>query len=418
MTIWTNELKELDKLYSSFKGHIPDIVKEMEQLLRTDDANVVMLYSRRCLEVIVTDLCEIELNRPRKTEPLKGIIDKLNSEEKVPGHIITSMLSLNSMATYGTHPKDFDPEQVKPVLNNLAIIIRWYLKYKDFKIVSKSATEEDPTQARIVSDLPEEAPNSKKRQILLNIKAFFGAVALLVAVFGTVGIINFLKDRPRDRNNEKDWEGRTGIFTDPRDGEQYKTIIIGSQVWMAQNLRATLSNDGMPIPIGTTDSVWRNLYTPAYSWYDNDPVTYKEEYGAIYNWHAVSTGKLCPVGWHVASADEWTALANYLGGTEVAGGKMKDASSEYWENPYQKSLEPTNESGFTALPGGFRGCSEDEIQRSFESIGYHASWWSSTEEANENFATRFYIDYLSNSLYREDGFKSAGFYVRCVKDNG
>ena len=162
----------------------------------------------------------IELNRPRKTEPLKGIIDKLNSEEKVPGHIITSMLSLNSMATYGTHPKDFDPEQVKPVLNNLAIIIRWYLKYKDFKIVSKSATENETAQARIVSDLPEEAPKSKKGLILLNLKALLGAVVLIVAVFGTVGIINFLKDRPRDRNNEKDWVGRTGVFTDPRDGEQ------------------------------------------------------------------------------------------------------------------------------------------------------------------------------------------------------
>jgi hypothetical protein len=117
MNIWDREIEELDKLYDSFKGHIPDIVKELEQLIKTDDANVVMLYSRRCLEVIITDLCECELKRPRKTEPLKGIIDKLNSEEKVPSHIITSMISLNSMANYGAHPKDFDPEQVKPVLN-------------------------------------------------------------------------------------------------------------------------------------------------------------------------------------------------------------------------------------------------------------------------------------------------------------
>ena len=117
MTIWSGEIKELDRLYGTFKGHLPDIVKEMEQLIKTDDANVVMLYSRRCLEVIVTDLCETELKRPRKTEPLKGIIDKLGSEEKVPSNIIASMQSLNSMATFGTHPKDFDPEQVKPVLN-------------------------------------------------------------------------------------------------------------------------------------------------------------------------------------------------------------------------------------------------------------------------------------------------------------
>ncbi|MBA7576977.1 hypothetical protein ES708_18823 [subsurface metagenome] len=101
---------------------------QLEQLIGTEDANVIMLYSRRCLEVIITDLCECELNRPRKTEPLKGIIDKLNKEEKVPSHIVTSMLHLNSLSVYGTHPKDFDPRQVKPVLNNLATVIEWYNK--------------------------------------------------------------------------------------------------------------------------------------------------------------------------------------------------------------------------------------------------------------------------------------------------
>jgi hypothetical protein len=121
MIIWSAEIKELENLYDSFKGQLPDLGKELAQLIETKDANVAMLYSRRCLEVIITDLCECELKRPRKTEPLKGIIDKLNSEGKVPSHIITSMHSLNSMATYGTHPKDFDPDQVKPVLSNRGI---------------------------------------------------------------------------------------------------------------------------------------------------------------------------------------------------------------------------------------------------------------------------------------------------------
>jgi TolB-like protein len=133
MTIWTSEIKELEKLYESFKGHFPELEKELGHLIRTEDENVVMLYSRRCLEVIITDLCECELKRPRKTEPLKGIVDKLNKEEKVPSHIITSMHGLNSLSTYGAHPKDFDPEQVKPVLNNLATIIKWYLKNKNFQ---------------------------------------------------------------------------------------------------------------------------------------------------------------------------------------------------------------------------------------------------------------------------------------------
>jgi len=131
MAIWSVEIKELEKLYESLKGKFPVLEKELGQLINTTDENVIMLYSRRCLEVIITDLCECELKRPRKTEPLKGIIDKLNKEEKVPSHIITSMHGLNELSTYGTHPKDFDPEQVKPVLINLDIIIKWYLKYKE-----------------------------------------------------------------------------------------------------------------------------------------------------------------------------------------------------------------------------------------------------------------------------------------------
>ena len=102
-----------------------------------------MLYSRRCLEVIVTELCESELNRPRKTEPLKGIIDKLNKEEKVPSYIITSMHGLNSLSTYGAHPKDFDPDEVKPALSNLAIIMKWYLLHKGMEIPIKPLTDEE-----------------------------------------------------------------------------------------------------------------------------------------------------------------------------------------------------------------------------------------------------------------------------------
>ena len=144
MPIWSAEIKELERLNTSLAGHVPSLEKEMGLLLRTEDENVAMLYSRRCLEVIVTDLCETELKRPRKTEPLKGIIDKLNKEEKVPSYIITSMHGLNSLSTYGAHPKDFDPDQVKPALNNLAIIMKWYLTYKGIEIsINPFSTEEE-----------------------------------------------------------------------------------------------------------------------------------------------------------------------------------------------------------------------------------------------------------------------------------
>jgi len=141
MTIWSAEIKELETLFTSIKDRFPELEKELEQLIKTKDANVVMLYSRRCLEVIITDLCECKLKRPRKTEPLKGIIDKLHHEEKIPSHIIASMQNLNTLSTFGAHPKEFDPEQVKPVLINLDIIIKWYLKYKDFNINDKPKSE-------------------------------------------------------------------------------------------------------------------------------------------------------------------------------------------------------------------------------------------------------------------------------------
>ena len=143
MSIWSSEIKELERLYESLKGQVPELEKELGQLIRTEDANVILLYSRRCLEVIINDLCECELKRPRKTEPLQGIIDKLNREGKVPPHIIASMHGLNSLSTFGAHPKDFDLEQVKPVLVNLYIIIKWYAKYKNLQIVGRSKTEEE-----------------------------------------------------------------------------------------------------------------------------------------------------------------------------------------------------------------------------------------------------------------------------------
>ncbi len=146
MQIWSAEIKELEALYTSLKGRFPELEKELDKLVKADDENMVLLYSRRCLEVIITDLCECELKRPRKTEPLKGIIDKLNQEEKVPSHIVASMHGLNTLSTFGTHPKEFDPEQIKPVLINLAIILKWYFKYKTEKAetVKKEAVVDRP----------------------------------------------------------------------------------------------------------------------------------------------------------------------------------------------------------------------------------------------------------------------------------
>jgi TolB-like protein len=166
MAIWSAEIKELERLNVSLIGHFPELEKEMGQLVKTEDENVAMLYSRRCLEIIVTDLCECELKRPRKTEPLKGIIDKLNKEEKVASYIVTSMHSLNSLSTYGAHPRDFDPEQVKPAISNLAIILKWYLKYKGIEILSKSSIAEEDVIAGIGKQAPDATKLEKSVAIL------------------------------------------------------------------------------------------------------------------------------------------------------------------------------------------------------------------------------------------------------------
>jgi len=188
MTLWSAEIKELETLQTSIKGRFPELEKELVQLLETKDANVVMLYSRRCLEVIITDLCESELKRPRKTEPLKGIIDKLSHEEKVPSHIIASMQNLNSLSTFGAHPKEFDLEQVKPVLNNLTTIIKWYLKYKDPQAISKPKAEEIKDEAKAPEDSTEHIQESKKRLILL----LSGLALVVVIVFVALFVFDFI----------------------------------------------------------------------------------------------------------------------------------------------------------------------------------------------------------------------------------
>ncbi|MBN1185987.1 MAG: hypothetical protein JXB49_27140 [Bacteroidales bacterium] len=188
MQIWSAEIKELEKLYESFRGQLSELERELGQLLKTKDANVVLLYSRRCLEVIITDLCKCELNRERGTEPLKGIIDKMNKEKKIPTHIASSMYGLNELSTYGTHPKDFDPEQVKPVLSNLSVVLKWYLKYK-----------ESQNQGLITSDTPKELqkplilktrkPWNKLQKILIYSFSFLLILAavLVVTKFNILG---------------------------------------------------------------------------------------------------------------------------------------------------------------------------------------------------------------------------------------
>ncbi len=192
------------------------------------------------------------------------------------------------------------------------------------------------------------------------------------------------------------------------EGNVYHTVTIGTQVWMVENLKATKYNDDTSIPLVTDATDWQNLSTPAYCWNDNDEATYKATYGALYNWYTVNAGNLCPTGWHVPSDAEWTTLTTFLGGEDVAGGKLKEAGTTHWLSPNE---EATNESGFTALPGGDRW-----FNGTFPGIGAGGYWWSSTEHSS-SFAWYRFMYYLLGYVDRDYDAKEVGFSVRCVKDN-
>src|SRR5665648_17086 len=191
------------------------------------------------------------------------------------------------------------------------------------------------------------------------------------------------------------------------DGNVYHTVTIGTQVWMAENLKTTKYRNGNPIPNITSN--WAALTSGAYCWYNNDAATYKANYGALYNWFAVADSrKIAPVGWHVPSDAEWTTLTTFLGGESVAGGKLKETGTTHWLN---LNIGATNSSGFTALPGGL--CSD----YNYRDIGNDGHWWSSTDIDTDQAWSRTLVDKYA-WVGSRDGYysKRFGFSVRCVKD--
>ncbi len=204
---------------------------------------------------------------------------------------------------------------------------------------------------------------------------------------------------------KKDDTITTPITVTDIDGNVYPTVTIGGVVWMAENLRTTKYNDGTSITTGLNATAWAANTTGAYSVYD-DNASNNTTYGKLYNWYAVHTGKLAPAGWHVATNAEYTALVNSLGGSGVAGGKMKSTSS-LWNAP---NTGATNSSGFNGLPGGYRG-----MGGGYALIGEAGYYWTSTER---NVGQGDYI-LLSNDFESMNGngaTKSFGYSVRCVKD--
>ena len=195
----------------------------------------------------------------------------------------------------------------------------------------------------------------------------------------------------------------TTIITDI-DGNAYPTVKICNQTWTAKNLNVSHYRNGDIIPQVTDPAIWPTITTGAWCWYDNDSTNYGANYGKLYNWYAVNDPRgLAPEGWHVPSDGEWTILTNCLGGSSVAGGKMKETGTNFWVSP---NTGATNSSGFSALPAGLR-----HYPGSFEAVGTKVYFWSSA-----NYIYRG-LDYDLNSVtYRNDGNYNYGFSVRCIKD--
>jgi uncharacterized protein (TIGR02145 family) len=200
------------------------------------------------------------------------------------------------------------------------------------------------------------------------------------------------------------------------DGNVYKTVEIGSQVWMAENLKTTRYNDGTEITNVTSDTQWESLTTGAYCNYGNIGSN-AATYGRLYNWYAVNTGKLAPAGWHVPTDDDWAALGNYVAAnTGTSGSEAKAlASKTNWATSkgggaIGNDLTKNNSTGFTALPGGGR----DNLGV-FSGFGKYGCWWSSTGD-NTNLAYYRYLYFKYDYLSRYEYSKEYGFSVRLVRD--
>ena len=233
---------------------------------------------------------------------------------------------------------------------------------------------------------------------------------LMLALASTLLIFTACeKDEDDDPATDEPTNFNYGSVTDI-DGNEYKTIQIGDQEWMAENLKTTTYNDGTSIDLATDNTDWANNTTDAYCWYDNDQAQYAETYGALYNGYAVNTGNLCPSGWHVPTDAEWTALEDYIasdGHSGSEGTALKATSG--WNN----DGNGTDDYGFTALPGGTRSHNGP-----FVNIGFSGLWWSATESITYYaWYRRLYYDNSAVGRYYDGrGDEGSGLSVRCLRD--
>jgi uncharacterized protein (TIGR02145 family) len=206
---------------------------------------------------------------------------------------------------------------------------------------------------------------------------------------------------------KEDAENNTASTIKDIDGNVYHTVIIGSQVWMAENLEVAHYRNGDTIPSPNDSAQWSYRTTGAYCRYNvfRDPSTINDK---LYNWFTVNDSrKIAPEGWHVPNDSDWNVLITYLGGETVTGGKLKEIGTSHWASP---NTDASNTSGFTALPDGLLN-----YYGKFTAMGSYGYWWSTTaydtQEANYQS-----VNYSNGTITRNHFYKTYGLSVRCIKD--
>jgi uncharacterized protein (TIGR02145 family) len=193
------------------------------------------------------------------------------------------------------------------------------------------------------------------------------------------------------------------------EGNSYESIIIGNQEWMSENLRTTKLNDGTSIPYVYDNSTWNYTKSPGYCVYNNDNSNINN-FGMLYNGYTVETNKLCPTGWHVPIQEDWQKLSAFLGGDDVAGGKLKIRSKTLWTTP---NTEATNISGFSAVGGGLRTTTGLFVNKFID-----ATFWTNEENIIVPYHQLHfrYIKHATGNFYPSSSYNELGASVRCIKD--
>jgi uncharacterized protein (TIGR02145 family) len=288
----------------------------------------------------------------------------------------------------------------------------------DTTVLNSSATSN--TSIRLFNN-----PTGNLSTIFTSANTYADSIPVKVQWFGTNGTIldtqakfKFTRNYQKTINiqlntagSNLNFEGWINNSVTDIEGNVYKTVTIGTQTWMAENLKTTHYRNGDPITYITDNNAWASAYTGAYCWYDND-LANKDIYGALYNGYTVKDSRnIAPAGWHVPTKEEWNTLINYLGGINVAGGKMKEKGSAHWISP---NVDASNESGFNALPGGLRA----KDTGAFANIGLVGFYRTSTEELASGYDSSWHIMLFNQNANSTLSYsvKVYGNSVRCIKD--